>query len=220
MKNLTEVVFILDKSGSMNGYEDDTIGGFNSTIEKQKSVDGEVLVSTVLFSTSFKVVYDRVPLSEVKPMTRKDYEVGGCTALLDAIGRSIRHIKNVQKYAREEDKPDKTLFVIITDGYENSSHEFDYADIKKLIGKYKEKGWEFIFLAADIDAVQVAGSIGIASNRAVNFHKDRRGSERSYGAVAQFMSSFAAAPFSAAISDDWREEVDEDFKSRKADKDR
>lgn len=220
MKNLTEVVFILDRSGSMSGLESDTIGGFNSTIENQKKSEDEVLVSTVLFDHESVVLHDRVPIADIKPMTEEDYQVRGCTALLDAIGDAIRHIKNVHKYAREEDKPAKTLFVITTDGMENSSRRYSYKEIKALVKKQQEKnGWEFLFLGANIDAIDVAGSIGISARRAVNYHNDREGTEKKYRAVSHFMSAFAAAPrvgfASAPIDDEWRKEVDEDFESRK-----
>ena len=214
MKNLTEVVFILDRSGSMSGLEADTIGGFNSMIEKQKKVEGEVLISTVLFDHESVVIHDRVPLAEIKPMTAKDYEVRGSTALLDAIGDAVKHIKTIHKYAREEDRPSKTLFVITTDGEENSSERYSYKQIKKLVEAQKELGWEFIFLGANIDAVSVASSIGVSASRAVNYHSDKVGTKKTYGAIAGFMSAFAAPNFSK-INDDWREELDKDFKSRK-----
>ena len=215
MKNLTEVVFILDRSGSMSGLETDTIGGFNSMIEKQKKVEGEVLISTVLFDHESVVIHDRVPIAEIKPMTAKDYEVRGSTALLDAIGDAVKHIKTIHKYAREEDRPNKTLFVITTDGEENSSEHFTYKQIKKLVEAQKELGWEFIFLGANIDAVNVAGSMGISANRAVNYHSDKVGTKKNFAAVASFMSFAAAAPKLSEIPDDWREEIDKDFKSRK-----
>lgn len=219
MKNLTEVVFILDRSGSMSGLESDTIGGFNSTIENQKKVEGDVLVSTVLFDHESVVLHDRVPLSKIKPMTEDDYETRGSTALLDAIGDAIKHIKNVHKYAREEDRPAKTLFVITTDGMENSSRRYSYKEIKKLVQSQQEKnGWEFLFLGANIDSIDVAGSLGISARRAVNYHNDSVGTEKKYRAVSKFMASFGAAPsFSALedIDDEWRKEVDEDFESRK-----
>jgi len=215
MKNLTEVVFILDRSGSMSGLEADTIGGFNSMIEKQKKVEGDVLVSTVLFDHESIVIHDRVPLAEIKPMTAEDYEVRGSTALLDAVGDAINHIKTIHKYAREEDRPSKTLFVITTDGEENSSSHFNYKQIKKLVEAQKEKGWEFIFLGANIDAVNVAGSMGISANRAVNYHSDKVGTKKTYGAVASFMSAARMSAKVDDVADDWREELDEDFKSRK-----
>ena len=173
MKSFTELIFILDRSGSMAGLESDTIGGFNSMIKKQQTeTEGNALVSTVLFDHESNVLHDRVPLNDVKPLTQKDYEVRGTTALLDAVGDAIKHVRNIHKYAREEDLPQKTLFVITTDGMENSSVKFSYREIKRLIGKQKEKGWEFIFLGANIDAVKVASHIGIDARRAVNYHAD------------------------------------------------
>ena len=161
-KNLTEIVFILDRSGSMAGLEDDTIGGFNAMIEKQKAEEGEALVSTVLFDNLSEVVHDRVELQKIRTMTRREYYVRGCTALLDAVGRAIHHIGNVHKYIREEDRPEKTLFVITTDGMENASRKYSYDRLKMMIERQKEKyGWEFIFLGANIDAVETAGRIGI-----------------------------------------------------------
>ena len=217
MKNLTEVVFILDRSGSMSGLESDTIGGFNSTIENQKKSEGDVLVSTVLFDHESVVLHDRVPIADIKPMTEEDYQVRGSTALLDAIGDAIKHIKNVHKYAREEDKPAKTLFVITTDGMENSSRRYSYKEIKALVKKQQEKnGWEFLFLGANIDSIDVAGSLGIMADRAVNYHNDREGTQKKYRAVDNFMLAFAAAPMGSRVSSrKWREEIDEDFESRK-----
>lgn len=217
MKNLTEVVFILDRSGSMSGLESDTIGGFNSMIEKQKKSEGEVLISTVLFNHESFVLHDRVPLDKIKPLTEEDYEVGGSTALLDAIGDAIKHIKNVHKYAREEDRPNKTLFVITTDGQENSSMRYSYNDIKKLVEAQQEKEWEFIFLGANIDAISVAGSMGIRANRAVNYHNDKRGTQKRYEAMSSFFGAAMAARSFAEVDDSWRADLDEDFKSRKAD---
>ena len=217
MENLTELVFILDRSGSMSGLESDTIGGFNSMLEKQQSEpEGSALVSTILFDHESIVLHDRVPLADVKPLTRKDYQVRGTTALLDAIGDAVKHIKNVHKYAREEDRPQKTLFVITTDGMENASYKFSYADIKKLIEQQKELGWEFVFMGANIDAVEVAGHIGIDARRAVNYHADEEGTAQVFGAMAKFSRAFRAAPPMSAMRDDsWREDIDEDFKNRK-----
>ena len=169
-KNLTELVFILDKSGSMSGMEKDTIGGFNAMIEKQKAIEGKVYVSTVLFSNFSKVLHDRKSLEEIQPLTEKDYQVGGCTALLDAIGGAIKHIGNIHKYARKEDVPKRTLFVITTDGLENASREYHSKQIKDMIKRQEEKyGWKFLFLAANIDAVETATNIGIRKERAVNY---------------------------------------------------
>ena len=209
MKNLTEVVFILDRSGSMEGLEADTIGGFNSMLEKHKKVEGDVLVSTVLFDHETQVIHDRVPLADVKHLTREDYQTRGSTALLDALGSSIQHIK---KYAREEDKPDKTLFVITTDGMENSSHHFDYNEIKKLVEAQRESGWEFIFLGANIDAISTASHLGINIDRAVNYHSDSIGTKAIFNGVSCFMRSFVSTP---TVNDSWREVIDEDFKKRK-----
>lgn len=212
----TEVVFILDRSGSMSGLEDDTIGGFNSTLDKQRKIEGEVLVSTVLFDHESIVIHDRVPIADVKPLTQDEYFVRGNTALLDAIGDAVKHIRNVHKYAREEDRPEKTLFVITTDGMENSSRKFSYNDVKKLIEEQQAKGWEFLFLGANIDSVSVAGRMGIQASRAVNYRNDARGNRRKYEAVSHFMADMrSSASMSAPVGDDWRKEVDEDFNSRK-----
>ena len=188
--NITELVFILDRSGSMAGFEDDTVGGFNSAVEAQKEQEGKVYVSTVLFDNTSEVVHDRVDLSDVKPMTRKDYRVRGCTALLDAIGGAIRHIGNIHKYARPEDVPEHTVFLITTDGMENASHRYSSGEIKKMIKERTEKyGWEFIFLAANIDAVETAESIGIRKERAANYKQTKEGVGRSYRAMSMAISS-------------------------------
>lgn len=216
---MTELVFILDRSGSMAGLESDTIGGFNSMIKKQQTqTEGNALVSTVLFDHESIVLHDRIPLAEVKALTEKDYEVRGTTALLDAVGDSIKHIRNIHKYAREEDRPQKTLFVITTDGMENASHKFNYRDIKKLIEQQKEQGWEFIFLGANIDAVEVASHIGIDARRAVNYHADSKGIAQGFGAISNFAAGFAAPnfDFDKIFDDDsWRKDIDKDFKDRK-----
>lgn len=190
-KGLTELVFILDRSGSMSGLERDTIGGFNSLIEKQKKEEGEVLISTVLFDDRSDVIYDRVPVDQVKRMTEDDYYVRGCTALLDAVGEAIHHIATVHKYAREEDRPEKTLFVITTDGMENSSRRYTYDMVKKMVEKEKEKyGWEFMFLGANIDAVEVAGRFGIQKERAINYDCDSFGTQLNYDAISNAVSGF------------------------------
>ena len=184
--NITELVFILDRSGSMSGFEADTIGGFNSTIERQKEQEGKVYVSTVLFDNYSEVIHDRVDINEIKPMTRKDYNVRGCTALLDAIGGAIHHIGNVHKYARPSDVPRHTVFVITTDGMENASRNYSYSDIKSKIKRQTEKyGWEFIFLAANIDAAATADDIGIRRDRAANYRQTSEGVGRSYFAMSE-----------------------------------
>ena len=192
-KGLTEVIFILDRSGSMSGLEADTIGGFNSMIAKQKKEDGEAYISTVLFDDKTEVLYDRVPVSKIEPMNDKQYYVRGCTALLDALGGAIHHIGNVHKYAREEDRPEKTLFIITTDGMENSSHQYSYEKVKKMVERQKKKyGWEFLFLGANIDAIEVAGRFGIAANRAINYESDRQGTQLNYEVLSRTVSEFRA----------------------------
>lgn len=188
--NITELVFILDRSGSMSGFEEDTIGGFNATIEKQKAQQGKVYVSTVLFDNYSEVIHDRVDISEIKPMTREEYNVRGCTALLDAIGGAIHHIGNVHKYARPEDVPEHTVFVITTDGMENASQRYSEREIKdKIKGQTEKYGWEFIFLAANIDAVQTAENIGIRRERAANYSQTKDGVGRSYYAMSEAITS-------------------------------
>lgn len=217
MKNLTELVFILDRSGSMAGLESDTIGGFNAMIKKQQTeVEGDAFVSTVLFNHESFVLHDRIPLAEVKMLTADDYQVGGMTALLDAVGDAIKHIKNIHKYAREEDRPLKTLVIITTDGEENSSERFSYDDIKKLIEQQKEIGWEFIFLGANIDAAKVAGNIGIDRDSAVDYHADEVGTQKVYAAMNMRIAQARYSPKSKApASAAWRRELDEDFAKRK-----
>ena len=212
-KNLTEMVFILDKSGSMSGLEADTIGGFNSMIEKQKKEDGEALVSTVLFSDESVVLHDRVDLRKIEEMTEKDYYVRGSTALLDAVGGAIHHIGNVHKYAREEDRPEKTIFVITTDGMENASHEYSYARVKEMVERQKEKyGWEFLFLGANIDAVETAARYGINEDRAVTFRNDARGQALNYESISGAVHCVRA---SAPLTRRWKQQIEEDFNSRK-----
>ncbi|MCD7805645.1 MAG: VWA domain-containing protein [Oscillospiraceae bacterium] len=212
-KNLTEIVFILDRSGSMSGLEEDTIGGFNSMIEKQKRTEGEALVSTVLFDNRSEVIHDRVKFTDIKPLTREDYYVRGCTALLDAIGDAIHHIGNVHKYARAEDVPEHTLFVITTDGMENASRRYDADKVRKMIERQKEKyGWEFLFLGANIDAVATAKSFGISENRAVNYHSDHEGTKLNYEVLSEAISSVRCC---ATIDEDWKERIEEDYKKRK-----
>lgn len=212
-KNLTEIVFILDRSGSMAGLEDDTIGSFNAMIEKQKRETGEALVSTVLFDNDSEVIHDRVDIQKIKPMARKEYYVRGCTALLDAVGGAIHHISNVHKYAREEDRPEKTLFVITTDGVENASRKYSYDRLKAMIERQKEKyGWEFLFLGANIDAAKEAARFGIGADRAANYHADSEGTNVIYETVSEAITQVrcCAAPLSA----DRKQRVDEDYKER------
>ena len=203
-KGLTEMVFILDRSGSMAGLESDTIGGFNSLIEKQKKEEGEALVSTVLFSNSSEVLHDRVPLMEIKPLTDADYTVSGCTALMDAMGDAISHVTNIHKYARDEDVPEHTIFVIMTDGMENASREYSSDQIKKLVNQRKKQGWEFIFLGANIDAVETAKHYGIAPERSATFVNDSCGQAVSYKAMSRAVSSLRTA---GCVAEDWCAEV-------------
>ena len=210
---MTELVFILDRSGSMSGLEKDTIGGFNSMIEKQKKEAGEALVSTVLFDNESVVIHDRLPLDRVPPLTEKEYFTRGCTALLDAVGGAIHHIGNVHKYAREEDRPEKTLFVITTDGMENASRRYTYDKVKAMIEHQREKyGWEFLFLGANIDAAREAARFGIRADRAANYHADHIGTEVIYEAVSEAVCQVrsCAAPLSA----DWKRKIDADYKGR------
>ena len=212
-KNLTEIVFILDRSGSMAGLEEDTIGGFNSLIRKQRSEEGEALISTVLFDNYSEVVHDRVPLDRIPEMTRKEYYVRGCTALLDAVGGAVHHIGNVHKYAREEDRPEHTLFVITTDGMENASRRYTYDRVRRMIERQKEKyGWEFLFLGANIDAAKEAARFGIHEDRAVNYRSDRAGTALNYEVVAETICDVRAA---RPIQASWKNRIDEDFRNRK-----
>ena len=211
-KNLTEMVFILDKSGSMAGLEADTIGGFNSMIERQKQAEGEALVSTVLFSNNSTVIHDRVDVRKVEPMTDRQYFVGGGTALIDAIGGAIHHIASVHKYAREEDRPEHTVFVITTDGMENASHRYSSDEVKAMVRKEKEQfGWEFLFLGANIDAVETAARFGIGRDRAVNFHSDSRGQTLNYKVVSEAVCQVRS---NAPLGADWKDEIEADFWSR------
>ena len=211
-KGLTEIVFILDRSGSMNGLEKDTIEGFNSTIEKQKKEEGEAFVSTILFDDESEVLHDRVPLASVAPLTEKEYYARGCTALLDAIGGAIHHIGNVHKYARDEDRPEKTIFVITTDGIENASRKYTSERVKQMIERQKEKyGWEFIFLGANIDAIETAKSFGISEDRAANFVNDGDGIEVMYSAQCCLMSDLRKNRVNERA---WKAKVDADYERR------
>jgi uncharacterized protein YegL len=210
--NLTELVFILDRSGSMAGLETDTIGGFNAMVEKQKKEEGEAHLSAVLFSSESSVLYDRVDVRKVEPMTERQYFVGGCTALLDAIGSAVHHIANVHKYAREEDRPAKTVFVITTDGMENASSRFTYDEVKKLIERQREQyGWEFLFLGANMDAVSAARRFGIREDRAVRYEPDRRGTALNYKVVGETISRVRCG---RSIEADWKAEIEEDYEQR------
>ena len=214
--NLTELVFILDRSGSMQGLEGDTIGGFNAMLEKQKRGPGEAYVSTVLFDDRTEVLHDRVRVEEVRPITGKEYYVRGCTALLDAVGGAIHHIGNVHKYARKEDVPEHTLFVITTDGMENASRRYTAQQVKEMIRRQREKyGWEFLFLGANIDAVETAGSLGIAADRAVNYHCDSAGTRLNYEVVGE---AVAAVRCSAPLDAHWKDAIEEDFRKRQSDR--
>mgnify|MGYP002586871780 FL=1 len=211
-KDLTELVFIIDRSGSMSGLESDTIGGFNSMIRKQKQAEGEALISTVLFDNVSEVLHDRVNVKDIQSMTEHDYTVRGTTALLDAIGGAIHHIGNVHKYARQEDVPEHTMFVITTDGMENASRYYSSNKVKKMIERQKVKyGWEFLFLGANIDAVETASHFGIGADRAVNYNCDSEGTALNYEVVSDAICSVRC---SAPLKSDWKKRIDEDYKKR------
>ena len=211
-KNLTEIVFILDKSGSMGGLESDTIGGFNSMLEKQKKENGDAFVSTVLFSNTSETIHDRVNIKDVEKLTDKQYYVGGCTALLDAVGDTIKHISDIHKYVRKSDVPNHTLFIITTDGLENASHKYNITQIKKMIEEKKEKeNWEFLFLGANIDAIATAKSFGISEDRAVKFKSDKAGTKLNYGAMCKVISSIRN---DEELDGSWKKEIEEDYKNR------
>ena len=219
-KGLTELVMILDRSGSMSGLEADTIGGFNSMIEKQKKEEGEVLVSTVLFDDSCDVIYDRVDINKIEPMTDRQYYVRGCTALLDAVGGAIKHIGNVHKYARPEDVPEKTIFVITTDGMENASRRYTYEKVRRMIENQKEKyHWEFIFLGANIDAAAEAARFGISASRAARYEHDSAGTALNYRVVSDAVSKMRVCCSAEAMADVFEEEdclsaIREDYAKR------
>ena len=210
--NITELVFILDRSGSMAGLESDTIGGFNAMIEKQKQEEGECFVSTVLFNSRSQVIHDRVRLSEVNPMTRREYTVYGNTALIDALGDAIHHICNVHKYARKEDVPEHTLFVITTDGMENASHKYSAEKVRQMIERQKKKyGWEFLFIGANIDAVETARRYGIDEDKAVDYVPDGKGTGILYESVACAVSQVRRC---APLGSKWKDNIDEDYRRR------
>lgn len=214
MRNdLTELVFILDKSGSMHGLEADTIGGFNSLIEKQKKEDGRALVTTILFDDKSEMIHDRVDLQYIRSMTNEQYVTGGTTALLDAVGGAVNHIRKIHKYIRPEDVPAKTLFIITTDGMENASRRYTYDRVKKLIEHQKAKyGWEFIFLGANIDAAETAVSMGIGRDRAADFICDKPGTALNYAVLSEVTSAVRSG---AGIASDWNSSINDDMKRRK-----
>jgi len=212
-KNLTELVFILDRSGSMSGLESDTIGGFNAMLAKQRRMEGEAYVSTVLFDNESIVIHDRVDIQKVEPMTEEQYSVRGCTALLDAVGKAIHHIGNVHKYAREEDRPEHTLFVITTDGMKNASRRYTAEQVRQKIERQKAKyGWEFLFLGANTDAVETARRIGIDKKRAVSYHSDHEGTQLNYEVISEAVSCMRS---SAEIPEKWSERIEEDYCRRR-----
>lgn len=215
--NKTDLVLILDRSGSMHGLECDTIGGYNSMLDKQRDGEGTVRVTTVLFDTDYEMLHNRQDIRAVEPMTDRQYQVRGCTALLDAIGRTIDRMVRAQRHSRPEDRADKVLFVIITDGMENSSRDYTMQQIRRMIEREKNKfGWEFLFLGANIDAIATASQFGIDADRAVNYHADSRGTALNYEAVSRAITHIrcSEAPMSAA----WKAEIDEDFRSRESDR--
>ncbi len=212
--NRTELVFILDRSGSMSGLESDTIGGYNSMLTKQKKEDGEATVTTVLFDDKYELLHDRISIHDMAPMTEKEYYVRGCTALLDAIGRTIHKIASVQRHTVPEKRADKVLFVIITDGMENASREFHYEKIRSMVEYEKQQGWEFLFLGANIDAITTAGRFGIGADRAVNYHPDAEGTALNYEVVSDAITHVrrCTAPMGAG----WKSRIEADFKGRKS----
>jgi len=212
-KNLTELVFILDRSGSMEGLEKDTIGGFNSLIQRQKAAEGEALVSAVLFSSRSEVLYDRAEIQSIPPMTEEQYFTQGGTALLDAIGGAIHHIGNVHKYIREEDRPEHTLMIITTDGMENASRKYGSDEVKRMIEKRKkEDGWEFLFLGANIDAVETAEAFGIDEERAVNYHSDSEGTRLNYQVLSD---AICDVRMGVPLGSGWKKSIEADFEKRK-----
>ena len=210
--NITELVFILDRSGSMSGLESDTIGGFNALIEKQRKQDGICYVSTVLFDDVSEVLHDRLKLEDITKMTDEEYTVRGCTALIDAIGGAIHHIGNIHKYARPEDVPAHTMFVITTDGMENASHRYSSEQVKQMIERQKEKyGWEFLFIGANIDAVETASRYGISADRAVNYHADEKGTKVLYDTVAEAVCNVRA---NRKLQPTWSHHIYQDYQER------
>ncbi|WP_203332891.1 vWA domain-containing protein [Planococcus beigongshangi] len=212
-KDKTELIFILDKSGSMAGLEQDTIGGFNALIEKQRKLSGDVRVTTVLFNQAYELLHDRIPLAGVSPLTETEYAVGGTTALLDAIGFAIQKAANAQKGAGEDQRADRIMFVITTDGMENASCEYDYKKVQEMIGKMKGRSdWEFIFLGANIDAIATAKKFGVKEEFAVNYHADAEGTELNFNVLSEAVSSFRIGK---SIDPSWKKEIERDFSSRR-----
>jgi uncharacterized protein YegL len=211
-KGLTELVFILDRSGSMSGLESDTIGGYNAMLEKQKKESGEVIMTTVLFDDRYELLHDRINLRGIVPITDKEYYVRGTTALLDAVGRTINKIGNAQKHTAEEERAEQVMFVITTDGMENASREFSYRKVRRMIEHQKSKyGWEFIFLGANIDAIATAERFGIDEDRATNYNADSEGTLLNYEVISETVSCLRA---SRPISENWKDRIDDDFKKR------
>lgn len=212
-KNLSEIVFLLDRSGSMSGLEKDTIGGFNAMIEKQKKEEGEALISTILFDHEMKVLHDRVKVQDVKPISEKDYQVRGCTALLDAMGGAIHHIGNVHKYARNEDVPEHTIFVITTDGMENASSHYSSSKVRTMVERQKEKsGWEFLFLGANMDAIAAAKDFGIEEDKAVEYRSDDIGTRLNYAVMSEAICEFRTK---GTVEKSWKQKIENDRKNRK-----
>ncbi len=213
-KGLTELVFILDRSGSMSGLEKDTIGGYNALLEKQKNEPGEAIITTVLFDDHYELLHDRISLKGIRPITAKEYFVRGSTALLDAIGRTISKIENAQKHTAEEERAEKVMFVITTDGMENASREYNFGKVKAMVEMQKEKeGWEFLFIGANMDALEVASQFGFEADRVANYHADRQGTEVVYDAISNAVCSMRAAP-SQRMTSQWKRNIDTDFYSR------
>jgi len=211
-KGLTELVFVLDKSGSMSGLESDTIGGYNSMLQKQRLIEGECIVTTMLFDHGYELLHDRIDLRAVSPMTEQEYQVGGSTALLDALGITISKIRSVQKNTAEEYRAEQVMFVIITDGQENSSREYSLEKIKALVERHKSQdGWEFIFLGANIDAIETAGHFGISADRAQSFHADQEGVALNFAVISESVAQFRQE---GQISESWKEEIEKDYKKR------
>ncbi|NLI55117.1 MAG: VWA domain-containing protein [Clostridiales bacterium] len=212
-QGLTKLVFILDRSGSMSGLEGDTIGGFNSLLDKQKKEPGDCTVTTVLFDDRYELLHDRIPLGGVERITEREYYVRGSTALLDALGRTIDKTANAQTRTAESERAEKVLFVIITDGMENASREYGIDRVKAMVEqKQKESGWEFLFLGANIDAIQVAARFGIAADRAVNYCPDGAGTRLNYDVVSATVAGVRAGRPMAA---NWKRRIEEDYQTRK-----